>query len=85
MPVQYQNRYEDNQRKIQSIRNNTSIHLQVDHSIEALENQPLLYMISQFTANLKLSKKDLTIYGICKAWLNPRQRSNGSGRKSVPK
>lgn len=81
MPVQYQNHYEETKEKYsQTIRNNTSIHLQADHRIEALENRTLLHMISQFTANLKLSKKDPTIYGICKTWLNPWQRSDGSGR-----
>lgn len=69
----------------QIIRSNTSIHLQADHRIEALEIKTLLHMISQFTANLKPRKKELGIYGICKTWLNPQQWSDGSGRKFVPK
>lgn len=47
----------------QAIRTNTCIHLQADHRSEVLEIRSLLHMISQFTDDLKPSKKELRICG----------------------
>lgn len=55
----------------QAIRNNVSIHLQADHPMEALEIKAPLNMISQLTAKLNPSKKEMRVYGICKSCFNP--------------
>lgn len=85
MPVQEQNSYEKSTKNRQAIRTNTGIHLQADCWTEALEIRSLLHVISQFTDDLKPSKKELRICGVCKTWLNPWQRSGGSRRKFKPK